>query len=172
MVCITTCRLPTAFHLKKGNNIAEQMKPPPGAVSDSTAIRYIYEKNGKRFEWSPEQLPADFETYTYVDRIDRLVRKEMPNRGSRDFHLRTLPVRPYCRSTRPANSYSDFCTGYRKRRTGCLHLNSWQKMPAKKMFRCTWPHSARNNSWKNGAITSGHPGVCMRFYSDPYSCTN
>jgi hypothetical protein len=60
---------------KKGNSIAEQMKPPRGAITDSTAIRYIYEKNGKRFEWAPEQLPQDFESYTYVDRIDKLVRK-------------------------------------------------------------------------------------------------
>lgn len=60
---------------RKGNNIAEQMKPPPGSIPDSTSIRYIYEKNGKRYEWSPEQLPADYETYTYIDRIDKLVRK-------------------------------------------------------------------------------------------------
>jgi hypothetical protein len=60
---------------KKGNNIAEQMKPPPGAVPDSVAIRFIYEKGGKRFEFAPENLPADFETYTYIDRIDKLVRK-------------------------------------------------------------------------------------------------
>jgi hypothetical protein len=60
---------------KKGNNIAEQMKPPPGAVPDSVAIRFIYEKGGKRFEFAPNDLPADFETYTYVDRIDKLVRK-------------------------------------------------------------------------------------------------
>lgn len=60
---------------KKGNSIAEQMKPPPGAISDSTAIRYIYEKNGKRFEWAPEQIPEDFESYTYINRIDKLVRK-------------------------------------------------------------------------------------------------
>ncbi|MFL5742218.1 MAG: BT_3928 family protein [Flavisolibacter sp.] len=60
---------------KKGNNIAEQMKPPPGALADSTAIRFIYEKQGKRYEFAPENLPADFETYTYIDRIDRLVRK-------------------------------------------------------------------------------------------------
>ncbi|HWJ91696.1 MAG TPA: BT_3928 family protein [Flavisolibacter sp.] len=60
---------------KNGNNIAEQMKPPPGAVPDSIAIRFIYEKGGKRFEFAPDNLPADFETYTYVDRIDKLVRK-------------------------------------------------------------------------------------------------
>ncbi|MFL5809493.1 MAG: BT_3928 family protein [Flavisolibacter sp.] len=60
---------------KKGNNIAEQMKPPPGAVPDSIAIRFIYEKGGKRFEFAPDNLPSDFETYTYIDRIDKLVRK-------------------------------------------------------------------------------------------------
>jgi uncharacterized membrane protein YphA (DoxX/SURF4 family) len=60
---------------KKGNNIAEQMKPPVGSVPDSIAIRFIYEKAGKRYEFAPENLPADFETYTYIDRIDKLVRK-------------------------------------------------------------------------------------------------
>jgi len=60
---------------KKGNNIEAQMKPPPGSVPDSVAIRFIYEKGGKRFEFAPENLPADFETYTYVDRIDKVVRK-------------------------------------------------------------------------------------------------
>jgi hypothetical protein len=51
------------------------MKPPPGSVPDSIAIRFIYEKAGKRFEFAPENLPADYETYTYIDRIDKLVRK-------------------------------------------------------------------------------------------------
>ncbi|MBI1342785.1 MAG: DoxX family membrane protein [Terrimonas sp.] len=69
---------------KKGNNIAEQLKTPPGAVTDSFAIRFIYEKNGKEFEFSPSELPADFKTYTYKDRIDKLVRKgnaEPPLKG-------------------------------------------------------------------------------------------
>lgn len=60
---------------KKGNNIAEQMKPPKGSVTDSIAMRFIYEKEGKRFEFAPEDLPSDFETYIYIDRIDKLVRK-------------------------------------------------------------------------------------------------
>ena len=60
---------------KKGNNIAEQMKPPPGSIPDSTASRFIYEKDGKRYEWAPDQLPADYETYKFIDRIDKLVRK-------------------------------------------------------------------------------------------------
>jgi uncharacterized membrane protein YphA (DoxX/SURF4 family) len=60
---------------KKGNNIAEQMKPPAGAVPDSIAIRFIYEKQGRRYEFAPEDLPADYETYTYIDRKDQLIRK-------------------------------------------------------------------------------------------------
>ena len=35
----------------------------------------IYEKTGKRYEFAPENLPADYETYKYIDRIDKLVRK-------------------------------------------------------------------------------------------------
>jgi uncharacterized membrane protein YphA (DoxX/SURF4 family) len=60
---------------KKGADINKAIRPPANAIQDSTAIRYIYEKDGKRFEWAPEELPADFGTYTYVDRIDKLVRK-------------------------------------------------------------------------------------------------
>ena len=72
---------------KKGNNIPAQMKPPPGSVPDSTAIRFIYEKNGKRYEWSPEELPADFNTYKFVDRIDKLVRKGNADPKIRGFSL-------------------------------------------------------------------------------------
>jgi uncharacterized membrane protein YphA (DoxX/SURF4 family) len=69
---------------KKGNNISEQMKPPPGSKPDSIAIKYIYEKEGKQYEWSANELPADFNTYKYVNRIDKVVRKgnaEPPIKG-------------------------------------------------------------------------------------------
>ena len=69
---------------KKGNNIAAKMKSPPGAVPDSFAIRFIYEKGGKQFEFEPAELPADLDTYNYVDRKDKLVRKgnaEPPIKG-------------------------------------------------------------------------------------------
>lgn len=69
---------------KTGNNIAEQMKPPPGSRPDSIVIKYIYEKEGKRYEWAATELPADFNTYKYVDRIDKVVRKgnaEPPIKG-------------------------------------------------------------------------------------------
>lgn len=72
---------------KKGKNITQQMQPPPGAVTDSFAIRFIYEKNGKKFEFAPEDLPADFDTYTYVDRKDKLVRKGNAEPAIKGFSL-------------------------------------------------------------------------------------
>jgi uncharacterized membrane protein YphA (DoxX/SURF4 family) len=72
---------------KKGNNIAAQMKPPPGSIPDSIAILFIYEKGGKRFEFTQDQLPADFDTYTYIDRVDRLVRKGNAEPAIKGFSL-------------------------------------------------------------------------------------
>jgi len=69
---------------KKGNNIAEKMKIPSGALPDSFAIRFVYEKGGKQFEFAPADLPADLGSYNYVSRTDKLIRKgnaEPPIRG-------------------------------------------------------------------------------------------
>jgi uncharacterized membrane protein YphA (DoxX/SURF4 family) len=69
---------------KKGNNISQQMQMPAGAKPDSFAIRFVYKKDGKNFEFPAEALPADLASYTYVDRVDKLVRKgnaEPPIKG-------------------------------------------------------------------------------------------
>lgn len=69
---------------KNGNNILKQMKPPAGSLPDSFAIRFIYEKGGKQFEFAPEALPVDFTTYKFIDRKQTLVRKgnaEPPIKG-------------------------------------------------------------------------------------------
>lgn len=69
---------------KKGNNITEKMKIPAGALPDSFAIRFIYEKGGKQFEFAPAELPADLDSYNYVSRTDKLIRKgnaEPPIKG-------------------------------------------------------------------------------------------
>jgi hypothetical protein len=63
------------------------MKPPAGSVPDSFAIRFIYEKNGKRYEFAPDQLPADFSTYTFIDRKDQLVRKGNAEPPIKNFSL-------------------------------------------------------------------------------------
>src|SRR5688572_6329025 len=69
---------------KEGNNISEKMQTPAGALPDSFAIRFIYEKGGKQYEFAPAELPADLNSYNYVSRTDKLVRKgnaEPPIRG-------------------------------------------------------------------------------------------
>ena len=60
---------------KVGKNINEQMKIPAGARPDSIAIVFVYEKDGKQFEFSPTGLPKDLETYKFVSRKDKLIRK-------------------------------------------------------------------------------------------------
>lgn len=60
---------------KVGKNINEQMKIPAGAKPDSIAIVFVYEKDGKQFEFSPTSLPADLDTYKFISRKDKLIRK-------------------------------------------------------------------------------------------------
>ena len=81
---LTYLPLADCLPFKKGNNISEQMKPPRGSRPDSVVIKYIYEKEGKRYEWAANELPTDFSTYKYIDRIDKVVRKgnaEPPIKG-------------------------------------------------------------------------------------------
>lgn len=69
---------------RKGNNISEQMQIPPNAVPDSFAIRFVYEKGGKEFDFAPAELPDDLDSYTFVSRKDKLIRKgnaEPPIKG-------------------------------------------------------------------------------------------
>lgn len=72
---------------KKGHSITEKMQPPPNAVPDSFAIRFVYEKDGKQFEFAPSELPADLGTYTYISREDRLVRKGNADPAIKGFRL-------------------------------------------------------------------------------------
>jgi len=70
------------------NNILEKMKPPPGAISDSTVITMVYEKNGKPVEFDASQFPADFnDSYHFVKRYDKLIRKGNNEAAIKDFNL-------------------------------------------------------------------------------------
>jgi uncharacterized membrane protein YphA (DoxX/SURF4 family) len=72
---------------KKVNNILVQMKPPANALPDSFAIKFIYEKEGKRFEFTPDNLPADFGSYKFIDRKQELVRKGNADPAIKSFSL-------------------------------------------------------------------------------------
>lgn len=79
---------------KKGHHLPAYMKPPPGSVTDSFAIVFVYEKGGKQFEFAPEELPGDFDTYTYVDRRQKLVRKGNAEAPIKGFTLTNGAVDP------------------------------------------------------------------------------
>jgi uncharacterized membrane protein YphA (DoxX/SURF4 family) len=73
---------------KKGANIFEKMKPPAGAIPDSSVINFVYEKNHKTMEYTADQLPADLDSsYTFIKRYDKLIRKGNAEPEIKDFSL-------------------------------------------------------------------------------------
>ena len=74
---------------KKSNNISEKMKIPANAITDSFAIRFIYEKNGQQHAFSPAELPNDLDTYTFIERKDELIRKGNAEPAIKGFSLNT-----------------------------------------------------------------------------------
>jgi uncharacterized membrane protein YphA (DoxX/SURF4 family) len=72
------------------NNISEKMKAPPGSIPDSTVITMQYEKNGKKAEFDASHFPADFDdSYHFVSRYDKLIRKGNAEPPIKDFNLLT-----------------------------------------------------------------------------------
>lgn len=73
---------------KKGNNVLEKMKIPPGAIPDSTVITFVYNKNGKEIEFTADKFPDDFgDDYKFVKRYDKLIRKGNAEAAIKDFSL-------------------------------------------------------------------------------------
>jgi uncharacterized membrane protein YphA (DoxX/SURF4 family) len=73
---------------KKGADILEKMKPPAGAVPDSTVIHFVYEKNHKTREYTADNLPADLDSsYTFIKRYDKVIRKGNAEAEIKDFSL-------------------------------------------------------------------------------------
>lgn len=60
-----------------GKNIQEGMQLPPGAITDSVAMLFIYEKDGKQEEFTMADLTkiSSDTTYKFVDRKDKLIRE-------------------------------------------------------------------------------------------------
>lgn len=72
---------------RTGNNIAEKMQIPRGAISDSFAIVFVYERGGKQFEFTPTELPDDLDEYSFVKRSDKLIRKGNAEPPIKSFSL-------------------------------------------------------------------------------------
>ncbi len=86
--CLTYLPVIDCLPFKKGNSISEKMKIPAGARPDSFAIRFIYTKEGKEYEFSPTELPADLSTYTFVSRKDKLIKKGNAEPAIKGFDLK------------------------------------------------------------------------------------
>lgn len=75
---------------KAGNNIPEKMKNPPGSVPDSTVITMVYERHGQKLEFDASHFPKDFDdSYHFVSRYDKLIRKGNAEPAIKDFNLLT-----------------------------------------------------------------------------------
>jgi uncharacterized membrane protein YphA (DoxX/SURF4 family) len=72
---------------KKGANISESMKIPPGAVPDSTVINFVYTKDGREVEFDAGNFPADFNDslYKFVKRYDKVIRQGNAQPPIKDF---------------------------------------------------------------------------------------
>jgi uncharacterized membrane protein YphA (DoxX/SURF4 family) len=76
---------------KKGNDLLEQMKTPPGFIADEYAYTFTYEKGGKQYEFNENNLPEDIDAYTFVDTKQKLVKKGNDLKAKiTDFNLVTL----------------------------------------------------------------------------------
>lgn len=73
----------TIYHLpimdfrpyKVGNNIPELVEVPEDAPQDEYEIRFIYEKEGKRQEFTLADYPKGDSTWTFVDQKSKLIKK-------------------------------------------------------------------------------------------------
>lgn len=77
-----------------GKNIQEGMVLPPDAVKDSIQMVFIYEKDGKQVELTPDQIKTIDTTYKYVDRKDKVIR-EGTKPAIHDFSLVGLDGNDY-----------------------------------------------------------------------------
>jgi uncharacterized membrane protein YphA (DoxX/SURF4 family) len=74
---------------KIGNDLNEKIKPPPNATPDVYETKLIYEKSGKRYEFSVSDLPADWKTYTYISTETKLIKKGNMEPAIKGFSLKT-----------------------------------------------------------------------------------
>ncbi|MGN6604831.1 MAG: BT_3928 family protein [Ginsengibacter sp.] len=83
--------LPTVDCLpfKKGGNVLQLRKMPADAVPDKKEYRFVYEKNGKKQDFTIKDLPDS--SWHFVSRQDILIQKGKNNEPPiKDFNLMTI----------------------------------------------------------------------------------
>ncbi len=94
-----------------GKNIQEGMKLPPGAKTDSIQMVFIYKKDGKQIELTPEQIKTIDSTYTYVDRKDKMIR-EGDKPAIHDFSITSVDGSEYTDDILNNPNYNFFIVCY------------------------------------------------------------
>lgn len=75
--CYTYMFLPVKDFLpyRIGNDIQELSVYPPDAEKDVVEMIFEYEKEGKTYSFTTDQLPDDIEQYNFVNRVDKVIKK-------------------------------------------------------------------------------------------------
>ncbi len=72
---------------KPGNNIWQKMQPGPDYKPEVRKMVFIYEKNGEKKEYTPENLPWQDTTWKFVDRKDKVIAEAVGEPELHDFIL-------------------------------------------------------------------------------------
>lgn len=87
-----------------GKNIQEGMTLPAGAKQDSIQMVFIYEKDGKQIELTPDEIKTIDTTYKYIDRKDKIIR-EGDKPAIHDFSIASIDGNDY---TEQILNYPDY----------------------------------------------------------------
>ena len=94
-----------------GKNIQEGMTLPPDAKQEKREMIFIYEKNGKQVELTPEQIKTIDSTYKYVDRRDKVI-EEGDKAAIHDFSITGIDGSDYTEQILNYDGYYFFLVCY------------------------------------------------------------
>jgi hypothetical protein len=93
---------------KIGNNIAEKMKIPPGAIPDQYQSIMIYKKDGVEKEFTMDNYPWQDTTWKFVDRKDKLIKKGNAEAEIKDFSIMGFDGSDYTEQALNTEGYAFF----------------------------------------------------------------
>lgn len=145
---------------KKGNNIVEKMKIPEGALPDSFAITFQYKKGNEIIEFDADHFPDDFDdSYKFIKRFDKLIRKGTAQSTIADFSLQTINnTDTTIEILNQGNKYilffaKDFSTNKKEWMKGYLQVEKLCKEKNIPLFVVTAMYADAQEIFKKGSAT-------------------
>lgn len=111
------------YHI--GAGISEKMIVPEGSPADEYKISFVYEKNGKRQEFTYENLPDS--TWSFVDRKQKLIKKGYVP-PIHDFSITTLDGDDITRNVLDDDNYTFLIVAYDLQKADKKSLDMLSKM--------------------------------------------